>query len=414
MKEKWYVLFWVIFVFCLVGRAFAMESPQRLEFQGRKGWKLENDKVEIIALEGGGHIVYAGLKSQGDSGVNPYWVPHWKSMEPAQFDAEKHAPIFGKNNEAKLLASIMGHNICLDFFGVPSEAEYEYGGITVHGEAPVVPWKEVRTWGNEEETGLIYEGKLPESQLVIRRTLVLRKNEPVLRIKEELTNKGSFDRPIGWCQHVTFGAPFVEKGVTFFDFPSGRGAVAPFAFSNDMRYEKGKEYRWPYIPGSSGELINARFAAAEDKSSDYTANLLDRNLNYGYFTAVNPRKDLMVGYVWDNKLFPWLDNWEENHARTHKPWNGNEMTRGMEFSTTPWTYTRKETVRQGAFFDTSTYEWIGAGKTITTEYFAFYISPPENFIGTEMLKLDRNSIEIEGKSGEKITVPCREINNVFK
>ena len=42
--------------------------------------------------------------------------------------------------ESKLLAGIMGHNLCMDMFGGPSREEAA-AGMTVHGEASVAPYE---------------------------------------------------------------------------------------------------------------------------------------------------------------------------------------------------------------------------------------------------------------------------------
>lgn len=419
MKMRYWAKLTVIFILLLflTCPAFAeMQKAARVKFEGRKGWKLSNDKVEIIALEGGGHIVSAKLLGKNEPKINPFWIPHWKSMEPYEFKMDVHGKIYGKNMEGQLLSGIMGHNICLDFFGVPSKAEYEYGGITVHGEGPIVRWKLEKTWADDEEVGLTYSADLPKSMIHVERSLVLKKGEKVLRVEESVTNKGSFDRPFGWCQHVTMGAPFVERGVTLFDTPAMRSSTPPFDFSDTMRYKKDVEFRWPYAPGSHKETVIARVAADEEASSDYTTQLMDTNMEYGYFTAANPKKGLMMGYVWDREKFPWLDNWEENKGRTHKPWNGKEITRGMEFSTTPWTFTRRQTILQGEFFNTPTYKWIEAGETITTRYAAFFTAIPGDFRGTEMLRLNLNpdSISIERFNGEKIEIPCKEVRDTVE
>jgi len=391
-----------------------MEEPQKVKFADRVGWKLQNDLIEVVVLEGGGHIVCAKFVKKDMPQTNPFWIPHWKSIEPKDFDKKKHAPIYGDDHEGKLLASLMGHNICLDFFGVPSPEEYKHGGITVHGEGPVVMWKVSKKWANDTEVGIVYGADLPKSQLHIERTVTLKKGEPVFYVTEKLTNKGYFDRPFSWCQHVTMGAPFVKGGETVFDIPAYRSSVAPFKFSEKMRYKEGAEFRWPYCPGSKKDMVVTRVAATETESSDYTTQLLDPNLPYGYFTAANPELNLMMGYVWNRKDFPWLDNWEENHARTHKPWKGKETTRGMEFSNNPLTYTRQKCVELGKFFDTPTYRWIKAGETITTHYVGFLSKITKDFKGTQMLEICPKGITIERTDGKKWDIPCSGVENIVK
>src|SRR5271163_4631228 len=101
-------------------------------FHGRKAARLENDILRVTVLEEGGHIAEVFDKR---AGVNPLWIPHWQSLEPSSF-SQKDRAVFGNGPDAKLLAGIMGHNLCLDIFGGPSPEEAA-AGLTVHGEAPV-------------------------------------------------------------------------------------------------------------------------------------------------------------------------------------------------------------------------------------------------------------------------------------
>src|SRR5271155_2824726 len=96
---------------------------------------IENDELRVTVTVEGGHIAEITEKS---AGVNPLWVPPWRSMEPSQHSFEKHGE-YGANSESKLLAGIRGHNLALDIFGAPSPEEFR-AGITVHGEASVVEY----------------------------------------------------------------------------------------------------------------------------------------------------------------------------------------------------------------------------------------------------------------------------------
>ena len=85
-------------------------------FKGRQAAAIENDHLRVTVLREGGHIAEIFDKV---AGVSPLWVPPWPSIEPSTYQLSKH-PEYGSDSEAKLLAGIMGHNLCLDFFGGPS------------------------------------------------------------------------------------------------------------------------------------------------------------------------------------------------------------------------------------------------------------------------------------------------------
>src|SRR5882757_885615 len=100
-----------------------------VSYRGRRAVQFENDLLRVTVLVEGGHVAEIFHKP---TGVNPLWTPPWPSIEPSTYSLEKH-PEYGADAESKLLAGIMGHNLCLDTFGTPSPEEVA-AGLTVHGE----------------------------------------------------------------------------------------------------------------------------------------------------------------------------------------------------------------------------------------------------------------------------------------
>ena len=52
--------------------------------------------------------------------------------------------------------------------------------------------------------------------------------------------------------------------------------------------------------------------------------------------------------------------WEENRSRTHAPWNGKTIARGMEFGASPMPETRREMIERGRLFGAPCYRWLPA------------------------------------------------------
>src|SRR5216683_5503942 len=104
-------------------------------YRGRRAHRIETADLRVTVLMEGGHIAEIADKR---TGVNPLWTPPWPSLEPSTYDRAKH-PEYGRNSESKLLAGLMGHNLCMDIFGGPSDDEAA-AGMTVHGEASVAPY----------------------------------------------------------------------------------------------------------------------------------------------------------------------------------------------------------------------------------------------------------------------------------
>ncbi len=158
---------------------------------------IENDHLRVTVSREGGHIAEIFDKA---SGVSPLWIPPWPSIEPSSCDLSKH-PEYGADSEAKLLAGIMGHNLCLDFFGGPS-AEEAAAGLTVHGEASVAPYEMT-----ESNRILVCNAHFPLAQLSFQRSIEL--HDRWLKIRESVENLA---RGIGrsdgrsmspWARHLS-------------------------------------------------------------------------------------------------------------------------------------------------------------------------------------------------------------------
>lgn len=325
-------------------------------FHGRRAVQIENDSLRLTVLVEGGHIAEILDKR---AGVSPLWVPHWDSLEPSTFTLDSYER-FGSGAAAKLLAGIMGHNLCLDIFGGPSDQE-ELAGLTVHGEASVDRYEI-----DEDEHALTQRLTLRLAQLSFSRTIQLRGN--LVRIKEAIESLSGIDKPIGWTQHVTLGPPFLDPAATEFRASMTRSMVSASDPGSHAYLSFGAEFDWPIAPLANGGLADLRRMHATAPASGYTAHLADPQREDAFFVAHSRQFRLAFGYVWKRADFPWLGIWEENRSRQQPPWNGREVTRGMEFGVSPFPETRREMVERGRLFGTPTYKWIPARTSLQTEY----------------------------------------------
>jgi hypothetical protein len=87
-----------------------------------------------------------------------------------------------------------------------------------------------------------------------------------------------------------------------------------------------------------------------------------------FFLAWHPGSKVLVSYVWDPHDFPWLGIWEENRCRTTPPWDGETITRGMEFGVSPMPESRRQMIERGSLFSTPAYRWLLARKTLRVKY----------------------------------------------
>ena len=332
--------------------------PASREFRGRRAAVVENDALRVTALEEGGHIAEIFDKR---SGVNPLWTPPWPSIEPSSYSRARH-PEYGDGSDARLLAGIMGHNLCADIFGGPSDAEAA-AGLTPHGEASVVPYQL-----NVSGTTLTMAAGLPLAGLRVEREIVL--VDRAARIRESIENLTACDRPIGWTQHVTLGPPFLEKGLTEFRASATRSKVFERPFGVADEFAAGASFEWPLAPRADGGVADLRRFTDAHASSAYTAHLMNGLDEHAFFVAFSPARHLAFGYVWRREDFPWLGIWQENHSRTHTPWNGATLACGMEFGASPMPESRREMIDRGRLFDVPTFRWIPANSRVEVVYWA--------------------------------------------
>jgi hypothetical protein len=335
-------------------------------YRSRKVAEIEDDDLLVTVCEQGGHIARILHKR---TGINPLWMPEWPSIEPSDYSVERH-PEYGESNEAYLLAGLLGHNICLDVFGAPTTSEAK-AGIPVHGEAGAAPYELRGT-----DKSLTMRTNLPAAQLQFSREIVIVSNG-VLRISETVKNLSATDRPIAWTQHVTLGAPFLERGQTCFLLNATRSRVIDSSFNNGLGAQQpAAEFDWPNCPRRDGKFDDLSLMTSEAVSGGFTAHLMDRSSEHAYFVAWSPRHELSIGYVWRGADFPWLGRWEENHLRSWSPWNGNAFALGLEFGVSPLVESRREMVTRGSMFGIPAFLWLEAKSSAHVNYCAFVRSAP--------------------------------------
>ncbi|HLJ17722.1 MAG TPA: DUF4432 family protein [Bryobacteraceae bacterium] len=327
-----------------------------VKYRNRRAFQIENRQVRVTVMAEGGHIAELFHK---ETGVNPLWTPPWNTIEPSTYDRARH-PEYGSDAESKLLSGIMGHNLALGLFGPPSEQEAA-AGMTVHGEASVLPY-EITTTPDE----LVARLTMPKTQLKLERRIRLSGSSPVVRITESVENLSALDFPAAWTQHVTLGPPFLERGSTQFRAPGTRSKTS-----------EGKEFDWPLRPREHGAPEDLRVYTDKPVSSGFTTHLMDPHHERAFFLAWSPRSHLLMGYIWKRADFPWLGIWEENHSRTNPPWNGRTMTRGMEFGASPFPETRRMMIERNGMYGVSGYRWLPARTTVRVDYCAFVMTAPK-------------------------------------
>ena len=368
---------------------------------GRSGFRLRADWGFVSVLEGGGHICELSLNAR--SGVNPLWRPPWATIDPLKYSRAKHARRYGSAPDGRLLAGLAGHSLSFDHFGPPSPEETA-AGLTTHGEAPALKW-DVQKYAKSPKPYLQYGLTLPEARIRFSRKLTLDRQSPVIYCEEEAVNLSPYDRPISWNEHVTFGPPFLEAGITWFDMPATRAKVCPASYSPLFSLQPDAEFTWPNAPTKERRRMNSRTTPAL-RFGHYTAHLLNPELEIAFIAACNPRLKLLVVYAFRRADFPWVGNWEERYNRTAAPWRGKTFCRGLEFSTTPFPIPRRQTIEQGRLFGEPTYRWLPAKSKAQVHFMILLVEVPEAFRGVARVSVGKRRIDVveSGVRGRTLSV----------
>ena len=311
----------------------------------------------MTILQSGGHVAELVLKENG--ALNPLWVQSRPTIDPDRFDPARDSANYGGGSGAKLMSGLAGHNLCFPFWGNPSDTE-DHAGMTYHGETGIARWRKLA--GGTD--WLTVAADLPESMTRFTRTVRIRNQ--VALFEETAENLSAWDRPVGWCEHVTFGPPFLERGVTEFGASVTRGRVM----------SSGKEIQW-----SDG--------LATQSNRGFVDNfLIENSRDIAWITAYHPGRHLLVGYVFHAHEFPWLNVWESNSREM--------MTRGMELSNTPVHGTMRALMAEPKLWGTATFDWLPGKGKLGKRYLAFSMQAATSPGAIKSVEVKGNTLSIQG------------------
>jgi len=265
-----------------------------------------------------------------------------------------------------------GHSLCFPFWGNPSDSEFA-AGMTYHGETGIVWWKQVAA----EANSLKVSAELPESKTRFTRTI--RVGGQVVWFDETAENESAWDRPIGWCEHVTLGPPFLERGVTLFDASLTRGDAY------------GQEFKWP-LGTDENATVDLRHVRQRGPVL-VNSFLVDPDRDWGFFAAFHPAKQMVFGYAFPRADFPWLNVWEAN--------DDTQLARGMEFSNTPVHGTMKALIKPPQLFGVPAFEWLDARSRRRKRFCAFSVRVPERYNGVAGVAVRGEELTIVERESDK-------------
>jgi hypothetical protein len=364
----------------------------------RRAYRLSNAKVELTVLLGGGHV--ADLRLCG-SPINVLWESPWPTIEPQTFSSRQHAALYGDGPIGRFLCGYTGHALALGYFGMPSSEEAERG-MGLHGEAANSEWKVVSTAVDDDSAKLVMEVTLPVYHLHFRREIVLPHEAFTACITEIVTNLSGGAIDYQWVQHAAFGEPFFADGEATLFVSGTRGVTWPEGYEGCDLLVSDVEYKWPYAPSLDGGSVNLSQPFVRDGTGFVAALLADSSYKNAFVAVHNRRHQLLAGYCFDSKMFPWIVLWEENRARGYPPWNKRTRVRGVEFGTSPMPLGLAHAREMRRLLDTPVLRSIPAKSCLQAQYDLFLHPVPPQWIEIKDVRQTDDTLVVRGDSDGEI------------
>jgi hypothetical protein len=362
--------------------AAAATTVTETTLHGRNALSLSNGRMQLSVLPGGGFIGEVRLASGNPKAdINPMRVPHYPTIDPYAFTYAHDGAAYGTDVQARLMSGYMGQFTCFPQFGNQPE-EFAAADYSQHGEALTVKWRRETS----ADADLVMSADLPRTQYGFRRAITLLPDETVAYVTETAENRMIQDRPLQWVQHVTMGPSFVEKDKMFADASVdkvmlGSGDSATLAAWPQSANEQGQPHDYRVFSGDTGKW------------------LLQRQ-GHNWFVAYHADYNVLIGYVFDAAINPWLLDWQQNRTNMMKPWHGKVVARGFCWGDS-LIQGAKDAVSQGKNFGVPQYSWINGLARRSQRYAIFLTEIPAGFRGVADLKAGDGEIVLTEKETNK-------------
>lgn len=276
-------------------------------------------------------------------------------------------------------ACFQGHFMCLGRWGAPTVGEMR-AGVPHNGEAGNKLWKQQILEG---DSLLVIRTEAPLDGVSARRKIQFDKINAVFKVTDYINSHLTVGRPFNMVQHATIGPPFLTSS-TIINSNATVGFMQHLSYPNPHACE----YVWPVaIIDTLGNQIDL---TRTDISQSYVSTHLFSE-KYGWITATEPQKGLLIGYIWNTEEYAWLNLW-------HEMKEGKPCAKGLEFGTTGIGVSYQDLLAiDTRFHGVNSFVYLDAWENLEKSFLCFQIFVPASYAGVKQIELKEDKIVIVEK-----------------
>jgi len=189
--------------------------------------------------------------------------------------------------------------------------------IGQHGEVLLLPWRYVIAKDEPDEIEIRFDVRTIRAPFHLTKTVSLRRNEAVLRIRERATNESGQGVDFTWGHHPALGWPFIDESCRV-DLPACRiRAIAEYT-PDSSRLKPEQETDWPMAEGRDGNPVDlSRIPGPDIAASDM---VFLQGMQDGWYAITNTAMRVGFAMRYPAELFKQLWYWQVYRGGLDYPW----------------------------------------------------------------------------------------------
>lgn len=274
-------------------------------------------------------------------------------------------------------AAFQGHFLCVGRWGSPTDGEIS-AGVPHNGEPSRDIWEMVV----HNTESLTMKAEAPLDGVSILRKVDFDANEAAFLVKETIISNLSHGRLYNHVQHPTLGPPFLKES-TIVNSNAGWGFLQTNAYPNPEKFE----FKWPEARVDSASS-SIDLTSSQGDFNYVSTHIFNNNQQYGWITAATSEQNLLIGYIWRLKEYPWLNVW--HHSEDNIP-----VAKGLEFGTTGIGKSYQDLLNeQTRYRGYNSFEFLDAGEEKEKSFIGFLMPVSNDFKGIEDLTFQNGTINL--------------------